>query len=93
MFREPKNSPWGIVDFCDVLCPGVYLVFTPSHGGTMIAKEIESFLSPAARKYGQRKNGFLCYEENTEEMIVLRELLDKKLWEIPDRVQDKTAFE
>jgi len=93
MFRQPNNSPWGEVDYCDTLCPGVYLVYTPEHGGIMVAREIQEFLSPAARKHGQRKNGFLCYEEDTEEAIVLRELLDKKLWDIPDRIKDREAFE
>ena len=40
-----------------------------------------------------RQNGWLCFEENSEESIVLRELLDKKLWEIPERIKDKAAFE
>ena len=93
MFAEPKNSPWGQVDYCDTLCPGVFLVYTPDHGGTMVAKAIEEFLSPAARKQGQRQNGFLCYEGNTAEAIVFRELLDKRLWDIPDRIKNRTAFE
>jgi len=59
----------------------------------MVARDIEAFLSPAARKHGQRQNGFLCYEEDTKEAIVFRELLDKRLWDIPDRVKDRTAFE
>ena len=92
MFSEPKNSPWGMVDYSDTLCPGVFLVYTPDHGGIMVAREIEEFLSPAARRYGQRNNGYLCFEQDTDEEIVLRELLDKKLWHVPDRVQDKAAF-
>jgi hypothetical protein len=59
----------------------------------MVAREIEEFLSPAARRYGQRKNGYLCFEMDADEEIVLREMLDKKLWEIPARVRDKAAFE
>ena len=93
LFPPPKTSPWGEIDYCDKLCPGVYLVSTPSHGGAMVSKEIEEFLSPAARKHGQRQNGFLCFEEDCNEAIVLRELLDKKLWSIPDRVNDKAGFE
>jgi hypothetical protein len=89
----PKDSPWGAVDYCDMLCPGVFLVYTSDHGGAMVAQEIEEFLSPAARRYGQRKNGFLCFEQDADEEIVLRELLDKKLWDIPERIQDRTAFE
>jgi len=50
-------------------------------------------LSPAARKCGLRANNHLCFEEDGDEHIVLRELLDKKLWNIPDRIKDKAAFE
>ena len=92
-FMPPKNSPWGIVDFYDILCPGVYLVYTPEHGGIMVARDIGEFLSPAARRYGQRKNGYLCFEQDADEEIVLRELLDKKLWAIPERVRNKAVFE
>ena len=93
MFTQPKDSPWGQVDACDVLCPGVFLIYTPVHGGTMVARDIEDFLSPAARRYGQRKNGFICFEQDADEEIVFRELLDKKLWNIPARVRNATAYE
>ena len=93
MFSPPEYSPWGKVQVCDVICPGVYMVSTASHGGTMVANEMVSFLSPAARKCGMRQSGWLCYEEDTEENIVFRELLDKKLWTIPERIKDKAAFE
>ena len=36
---------------------------------------------------------YLCFEEDTQEDVVLRELLDKKLWQIPERIKDKAAFE
>lgn len=93
MFTQPEWSPWGKVQVCDPLCPGVYLVSTASHGGTMVAPDMIPVLSPAARKCGMRQNGWLCFEEDSEESIVLRELLDKKLWEIPERIKDKAAFE
>jgi hypothetical protein len=93
MFTPPSNSPWGEVQYCDTLCPGVFLVTTAGHGGTMVARDMEAFLSPAARKCGFRKNGFLCFEEDTQEAVVTRELLDKGLWSLPDRIKDKVAFE
>lgn len=93
MFTQPEWSPWGKVQVCDPLCPGVYLVSTASHGGTMVAPEMLSALSPAARKCGMCQNGWLCFEEYSEENIVLRELLDKKMWKIPERIKDKAAFE
>ena len=35
MYREPSDSPWGLVVRCDTLCPGVYSVSTAGHGGIM----------------------------------------------------------
>ena len=93
MFNEPKKSPWGEIQNCDTLCPGVFMVTTSGHGGTMVSKDIAAFLSPAAKKCGFRQDGFICFEEDTQESVALRELLDKKLWNIPDRIRDKAAFE
>lgn len=93
MYQEPVKSPWGKVQTCDLLCPGVFLVSTASHGGTMVSKEVSAFLSPAAKRCGFKRSGFLCFEEDAQESVVLRELLDKKLWRIPERIKDKAAFE
>ncbi len=93
MFDQPKKSPWGKVQTCDTLCPGVFLVSTASHGGTMVAKDIAAVLSPAAKKCGFKQGGYLCFEEDSQEDVALRELLDKKLWAVPDRIKDKAAFE
>lgn len=93
MYREPSFSPWGEVQTCDTLCPGVFLVSTASHGGTMVANEMSAALSPAARKCGFKMGGYLCFEEDSQEAVVLRELLDKKLWSIPSRIKDTAAFE
>lgn len=93
MYQEPNKSPWGAVQTCDTLCHGVFLVSTASHGGTMVSNDVAAFLSPAAKRCGFRRGGYLCFEEDTQEEVVLRELLDKKLWKIPERIKDKTAFE
>jgi len=93
VYQKPEKSPWGKVQTCDTLCPGVFLVSTASHGGTMIAKDMAAALSPAARKCGFKQGGYLCFEEDSQESVALRELLDKKLWAVPDRIKDKAAFE
>jgi len=93
VYQQPEKSPWGEVQTCDTLCPGVFLVSTASHGGTMIAKDMAAALSPAARKCGFKQGGYLCFEEDSQESVALRELLDKKLWAVPDRIKDKAAFE
>jgi len=93
IFARPASSPWGCVDYCDTLYPGVFMVSTPSHGGIMVSTDVEDLLSPAARKLGWRQCGYLCYEEDCDEAVVLRELLDKALWTIPERVKDKAKYE
>ena len=93
ILNYPKQSPWGEVQHYEILCPGVFMVDTAGHGGTMISKEVCAIFSPAAQKCGFKQGGYLCFEEDTQESVALRELLDKKLWEIPDRINDKAAFE
>ena len=93
MYQGPEKSPWGKVQTCDMLCPGVFLVSTANHGGTMVSNEVAAFLSPAAKRGGFKRGGYFCFEEDTQEDVVLRELLDKKLWRIPDRIKDRAAFE
>ncbi len=44
MYQEPNKSPWGAVQTCDTLCPGVFLVSTASHGGTMVSNDVAAFL-------------------------------------------------
>ena len=46
----------------------------------MVANEVAAVLSPAAKKCGFKDKGYICYEEDAQESVVLRELLDKKLW-------------
>lgn len=90
---RPDFSPWGEIDWSETMIPGIEMVATPSHGGIMVSREASVLLSPAARKCGFWAGGYLCFEEDADENIVLRELLDRKLWQIPDRIQDCAAFE
>ena len=92
MFKAPKTSPWGEVQTCDIIMPGVFLVSTAGHGGAMVAKDITAILSPAARKCGFREGGYLCFEEDTQEAVVLRELMDKGHWS-PTHTTDREGFE
>ena len=81
---QPDFSPWGEIDWCETLIPGMEMVATPSHDGIMVSREASILLSPAARKCGFWAGGCLCFEEDAAENIVLRELLDQKLWQIPN---------
>ena len=73
--------------------PGIDLVSTPSHGGARVTREATMLLSPEAMKCGFREGGYLWFEEDCCEQVVLRELMDKKLWTPPaDRIKDAAAF-
>jgi len=93
MFKPPKTTPWGAVEYCDVLCPGVFLITAEHHGGTMISKDIAAFLSPAARECSFKYGRYICFEQERQEDVALRELLDKKLWAVPNRVRNRAVFE
>lgn len=93
VFSMPRQSPWGEVQGCTTLYPGVFLVTAPGHGGVMVAAGVAEILTPEARKCGFREDGYLNFEEDSQEAVVFRELLDKGLWEIPDKAGNKAGFE
>lgn len=77
-YQEPRFSPWGMVQDCTVIAPGIYSVVTAGHGGMMIdAALAPHILSPEALSEGFTESGYYCYEEDAAESIPLRELYDK----------------
>lgn len=94
MSETPKNSPWGKVQFCEELYPGVYDVSTAGHGGIMVKNNIvDSVLSPTAQKCGFKEKGYLNFEEDCQANVVERELIDKGLWEGSPRFESKADYE
>jgi len=71
----------------------VFLVSTADHGGIMVRRNAAEFLSDYARRIAQKAGNYLCFTLGCEEYVVMRELLDKKLWQLPDRIGDKATFE
>lgn len=81
---RPPYSPWGEIQHCEELCPGVYQVSTASHGGVMAKLSVASKLfSMAVRQYGFVEGGYLCFEEDCEAPVAIRELMDKGLCKAP----------
>lgn len=81
---EPTFSPWGEVQTCKELCHGVYSVSTARHGGLMAHLDVaDKVFSVAARKCGFTEGRYLCFEEDCDEQVALRELMDKKLFKVP----------
>ena len=69
---QEEKSPWGEIQFSEPLIPGMELVSTASHGGVRVTREAAVLLSPAARKCGFRQGGYLWFEEDCKEPVVLR---------------------
>lgn len=81
---RPPYSPWGEIQHCEELCPGVYQVSTTSHGGVMAKLSVASKLfSMAVRQYSFVEGGYLCFEEDCEAPVAIRELMDKGLCKAP----------
>ena len=77
MYREPSDSPWGVVVRCDTLCTGVYSVSTAGHGGIMVQTDAaRRLLSPEAQAVGFQAGRYLNFEEDCDAPVVLRELMD-----------------
>ena len=80
----PSYSPWGKVQECETLCPGVYSVSTPGHGGIMVRRELaEKIFRKEAMGCGFIEGGYLCFEEDCDAQVALRELMDKKMIQAP----------
>ena len=89
-----EYSPWGQIDDAVIIIPGIDLVSTPSHGGARVSHDAAMLLSPEARKCSCWDGGYLWFEEECCEQVVLRELMDKKLWSPPaHRITELSAYE
>lgn len=84
MFHEPTVSPWGSIQTCRTLCPGVFEVSTASHGGIMAQRQaVPQIFSEMAQKCGFWERSYLCFEEDCVAPVALRELMDKGLYAAP----------
>ena len=81
---EPMYSPWGTVDHCKMLCYGAFEVQTARHGGVMILRELaDEYLSKEAQAVGFIEGRYLCFEEDCDSPVAIRELFDKGLMKAP----------
>lgn len=81
---EPSYSPWGSVDHCRMLCYGAFEVQTARHGGVMILCQLaDEYLSKEAQEVGFVEGQYLCFEEDCDSAVAIRELLDKGLTQAP----------
>ena len=78
------TSPWGEVQQCRPICAGVYTVSTAGHGGIMVLREVaERIFTKEAQECGFLEGGYLCFEEDCDAAVAIRELLDKGLMKAP----------
>lgn len=84
VYEAPDDSPWGEIQTCETLCPGAYSVSTAGHGGVMVRQELAGKeFRKAARDCGFVEGAWLCYEEDCDGPVALRELMDKKMYQAP----------
>ena len=93
MYCEPEYSPWGEIQRCETLAPGIFFISTASHGGILVSNTVTRTLSDAARECGFWDGIYLCYEEDCQARVVLRELLDRDRQNVPSWVKDTVSFE
>ena len=74
--EAPPYSPWGNVQ--------EYSVSTPGHGGIMVRRELaEKVFRKEALNCGFTEGAYLCFEEDCDEPVALRELMDKGMYQAP----------
>lgn len=93
MYQEPEYSPWGEIQACEMLAPGIFSVSTASHGGILVSNTVINTLSPAARECGFWDGSYLCYEEDCQACVVLRELLDRDHRNVPSWIKNTAEYE
>lgn len=84
VYEAPDDSPWGEIQTRETLCPGAYSVSTAGHDGVMVRQELaEKEFRKEVRDCGFVEGAWLCYEEDCDGPVALRELMDKKLYQAP----------
>lgn len=84
VYEAPDDSPWGEIQTREALCSGAYSISTAGHGGVMVRRELaEKVFRKEARECGFVEGAWLCYEEDCDGPVALRELMDKKLYQAP----------
>ena len=84
VYEAPDDSPWGEIQTRETLCSGAYSISTAGHGGVMVRRELaEKVFRKETRECGFVEGAWLCYEEDCDGPVALRELMDKKLYQAP----------
>ena len=81
MSAVPRSSPWGAIEKYEVICKSVFVIRAKDGGGIMVRKNAGDFLSAEARKIALNQGNYLCFNIGNDEAVVLRELIDKKMWD------------
>lgn len=87
--KEPVDSPWGEIQTSTMIAAGVFEVSTAGHGGMMVLPIVaKGYFTPGALKLAERHNGCYCFEEDVAGAVVMRELLDKSWFDVPENRRD-----
>ena len=84
VYYEPKGSPWGEVQTYRYLSKGVFFVSTASHGGVIVLKELaDRYFTKEAQACCFPYGNYLCFEEDCDAPVAVRELMDKGIMKAP----------
>ena len=84
VYYEPQGSPWGEVQTYRYLSHGVFFVSTASHGGVIVLKELaDRYFTKEAQACCFPYGKYLCFEEDCDAPVAIRELLDKGIMKAP----------
>ena len=84
LYCAPQISPWGNVQTERYLAPGVFFISTPSHGGVMVVASLaDRYLAKEAQACCFPYTNYLCFEEDCDAPVAIRELLDRGFMKAP----------
>jgi len=66
MNHKPRHSPWGQIDNCETIAPGIYRVSTSSHGGYILSPQRLAAMPKALRLHNDNH-----FEEDCEWCLVV----------------------
>jgi hypothetical protein len=73
-FKRPTYSPWGKMQTCRRIIPGVYTVTTPGHGGLLVHESVYKKLTPYTQSAGIPSDEYYGYEEDCDYALIAFEL-------------------
>lgn len=88
--RDMPYSPWGPITGQKSLIRGIRSIWTSRGGGIMVTEvAAKKYLTNAAIIRGYCWGKYICYDQNAEAAIVLKELIEKGVFTTSEQFENK----